>query len=109
MLEENTNTKEWAATLRISKSHIQTYLMCPRKFYFQYVVALPWEFKPASLPFGTALHRAVAFFYRRLQKGEKPDLAVVLSEFERSWNEETDGETIGFAPGTTKDSIADVG
>src|SRR3989454_5100395 len=109
MLEEKTSPKQWASMLRISKSHIQTYLMCPRKFYFQYVVALPWEFKPASLPFGTALHAAVAFFYRKLKEGEKPDLAFVLSEFQRTWDEETEGETIGFAPGTTKDSMAGLG
>src|SRR2546428_13244872 len=71
MLEENTNTKDWAATLRTSKSHIQTYLICPRKFYFQYVVALPWEFVPASLPFGSALHAAVAFFYGCSRKAKR--------------------------------------
>src|SRR5436309_13818614 len=104
MLEENTNTKDWAATLRISKSHIQTYLICPRKFYFQYVVAIPWEFVPASLPFGSALHAAVAFFYRALKHGEKPDLAFVLSEFKRTWEEETENRTIGFAPGSGRES-----
>ena len=46
--------------LRISKSQIQTYLICPRKFYFQYVMGAMPEFLPASLPFGSALHAAVA-------------------------------------------------
>src|SRR5437870_10283153 len=93
MIEEKTSPRDWASTLRISKSHIQTYLICPRKFYFQYVVALPWEFVPASLPFGSALHAAVAFFYRMYRDGEKPDLAFVLSEFKRTWEEETENRT----------------
>src|SRR5713101_8822258 len=95
MLEETTSPKDWASLLRISKSHIQTYLICPRKFYFQYVVAIPWEFVPASLPFGSALHAAVAFFYRMLKQGEQPDLAFVLFEFKRTWEEETENRTIG--------------
>src|SRR2546425_3142883 len=109
MLEENTNIKEWASTLRISKSHIQTYLICPRKFYFQYVVALPWEFVPASLPFGSALHAAAAFFYRTLKEGGRPDLAFVLSEFKRTWEEETEGKAIGYAPGSSKESMEGLG
>ncbi len=36
MLEERTQTKHWSSMLRISKSQIQTYLMCPRKFWFHY-------------------------------------------------------------------------
>jgi CRISPR/Cas system-associated exonuclease Cas4 (RecB family) len=95
--------------LRISKSHIQTYLICPRKFYFQYVVAIPWDFVPVSLPFGSALHEAVAFFYRMLKNGEKPDLAFVLSEFKRTWQEETEGRPIGFAPNSTKESMEGLG
>jgi len=109
MLEEKTSPKDWASTLRISKSHIQTYLICPRKFYFQYVVAIPWEFVPASLPFGSALHAAVAFFYRMLKNGEKPDLAFVLSEFKRTWEEETEGRAIGFAPGSGRESMEGLG
>jgi len=81
----------------------------PRKFYFQYVVALPWEFVPASLPFGSALHAAVGFFYQMLKDGEKPDLAFVLSEFKRTWEEETEGKAIAFAPGSTKESMEGLG
>jgi CRISPR/Cas system-associated exonuclease Cas4 (RecB family) len=62
MIEEQTSTRSWASMLRISKSQIQTYLICPRKFYFQYVMGAMPEFTPASLPFGRALHAAVAMF-----------------------------------------------
>src|SRR5438093_2762539 len=109
MIEEMTSPKDWASTLRISKSHMQTYLICPRKFYFQYVAGLPWEFVPASLPLGSARHAAVAFFYRMLKQGEKPDLAFVLSEFKRTWEEETENRTIGLAPGSSKVSMEGLG
>jgi CRISPR/Cas system-associated exonuclease Cas4 (RecB family) len=52
MIEEQTTTRSWSSMLRISKSQIQTYLICPRKFWFQYVVGAMPEFLPASLPFG---------------------------------------------------------
>jgi hypothetical protein len=61
MLDEQTSTRSWTPMLRISKSQIQTYLICPRKFCFQYVVDAMPEFMPDSLPFGRGLHTAVAF------------------------------------------------
>jgi CRISPR/Cas system-associated exonuclease Cas4 (RecB family) len=61
--------------LRISKSQIQTYLICPRKFWFQYVVGAMPEFMPASLPFGRALHAAVALFLS-VVKGKRDEAAV---------------------------------
>lgn len=86
MLSPGTDTRDWAGTLRISKTQMQTYLMCPRKFYFQYVVALPWEFMPESLPFGRALHEAAAYFYNYLKgQGDKPSLDLVVEEFRRSF------------------------
>src|SRR5438874_10658323 len=102
MIEETTSPKDWASLLRISKSHIQTYLICPRKFYFQYVVALPWEFVPSSLPFGTSLHEAAPFFYPGFQNGLKPDLEFVVSVFERKWDEETEARAAAFASGSSK-------
>jgi putative RecB family exonuclease len=89
MIEEKTSTRDWSSTLRISKTQMQTYLMCPRKFYFQYVVALPWEFTPSSLPFGKALHEAVGFYYQNLKNGlGTPDIREVIAEFQTSWRRE---------------------
>ena len=68
--------------LRISKSQIQTYLICPRKFWFQYVIGALPEFVPASVPFGRALHAAVAAFYRALKESAtKPALDFIQREF----------------------------
>lgn len=109
MIEEKTSVKNWGSMLRISKTHMQTYLMCPRKFYFQYVVNLPWEFTPASLPFGKALHAAVAFFYGTLQhKGWKPDLPSVIAEFKAVWQNETARCEVVFTS-STEESMEGLG
>src|SRR3989337_266893 len=109
MIEEGSPTQEWSSMLRISKTQMQTYLMCPRKFYFQYVIRAPWEFTPPSLPFGKALHAAVAFFYRTLKQHQlKPDLPLVIYEFKTEWEKETKGRDIAFSS-STRESMEGLG
>ncbi|PYS44244.1 MAG: hypothetical protein DMG13_34155 [Acidobacteria bacterium] len=99
MLDAETSTRSWASMLRISKSQIQTYLICPRKFWFQYfpVTGATPEFTPASLPFGAALHAAIATFYRSVKEtGAKPGLASVTHEFEVEWEKEVSGRRVSF-------------
>jgi CRISPR/Cas system-associated exonuclease Cas4 (RecB family) len=96
--------------LRISKSQIQTYLICPRKFWFQYVVGAMPEFLPASLPFGSALHAAVATFYRSVkQTGTKLELEPVICEFEAEWEKAIAGQRLSFKGKTSVDSHLDMG
>src|SRR5260370_25807136 len=97
MIEEQTTARSWASMLRISKSQIQTYLICPRKFFFQYVMGAMWEFMPASLPFRKALHAAVAAFYRSSKEvGEKPQLEFMTRQFATHWGIETAGQRLSF-------------
>ena len=110
MLEEQTSTRSWASMLRISKSQIQTYLICPRKFWFQYVVGAMPEFVPASLPFGRALHATVAVFYRAVKEtGAKPPLESVKREFEVAWETESAGQRLAFKGKTSIDSHIGLG
>src|SRR6516165_3968104 len=96
--------------LRISKSQIQTYLICPRKFWFQYVVGAMPEFLPASLPFGSALHAAVATFYRSIKEtGIKPELESVSCEFETEWERAVAGQRLSFKGKTSVASHLDMG
>jgi len=107
MLDAETSTRSWASMLRISKSQIQTYLICPRKFWFQYfpVTGATPEFTPASLPFGAALHAAIATFYRSVKEtGAKPGLASVTHEFEVEWEKEVSGRRVSFQGNTSIDS-----
>jgi putative RecB family exonuclease len=110
MLEEQTSPRNWASVLRISKSQIQTYLICPRKFYFQYVMGAMPEFTPASLPFGTALHAAVATFYRSIKEtGTRPELVSVTDKFEAEWEKEVSIQRVSFRGKTSVDSHLDLG
>jgi len=110
MIEEKTTPKSWASMLRISKSHIQTYLICPRKFYFQYVTGQEPEFIPPSMVFGKVLHATVAFFYRALkQQGSRPELSSLIDDFRAAWKNETAGRNVAFTESTSKGSFEGLG
>jgi putative RecB family exonuclease len=47
----------------ISYSQINTYLICPQKYKYQYIHKLEWPFIPAALTFGSAIHSALEKFY----------------------------------------------
>jgi hypothetical protein len=49
-----------------SYSQLNTCLICPMKFKFQYFVGLDWETKPASLPFGKAIHKSLETYHLNL-------------------------------------------
>ena len=86
MLEELTLIKDWSYTLRLSKTQMQTYLICPRKFFFQYVAGAEPEFTPPNLPFGKAIHETVGSFYRHMQVGNpKPDIDWLLDDWRMTW------------------------
>src|SRR5262245_13429554 len=110
MIDEQTSTRSWSSMLRISKSQIQTFLICPRKFWFQYVIGAMPEFTPASLPFGRALHAAVATFYRGYQEtGTRPPLDAITREFAIVWEAETAAQRLSFKGNTSVDSHLGLG
>jgi len=87
----------WGEILKISKSQLTTYLQCPRKYRFQYVEGRDWEFMPAALVFGKAIHQAAACFYQHFQQFRtKPQLEAVLLEFANAWNGECQKQPIRF-------------
>src|SRR5262249_42949478 len=86
MIEAQTSRQEWTGLLRITKSQLVTYLICPRKFKLEYVTGETPEFTPLNLALGKVIHAAVAFFYLVLKEtGARPRLEQVLEEFELSW------------------------
>lgn len=87
MMEVLTSRQEWTDLLRVTKSQLVTYLMCPRKFKLQYVTGETPEFTPLNLVFGKVIHEAVAFFYSILKEtGQQPPLADVIEEFQVAWS-----------------------
>lgn len=58
--------------LHVSYSQIRTFLTCPAKFAHQYILGTEPSHRPVALVFGSAVHHALAHFYRNLQSaGEK--------------------------------------
>jgi CRISPR/Cas system-associated exonuclease Cas4 (RecB family) len=86
VLIEHTTPSDWTGVLRITKSQLQTYILCPRKYYFQYVVGETPEFTPLNLVIGKAMHETVASFYRSmLVGGSKPSLDWLLTDWKMVW------------------------
>jgi len=60
--------EEITKRLHISYSQVRTFLICPQKYSYQYILGADWERKSAALPLGSAVHKAVEAFYRNLQE-----------------------------------------
>jgi putative RecB family exonuclease len=79
---------EFQNHLHISHSQLDTFLNCPQRYRYQYVVGTPWEHLPASLAFGRAIHAAVAHYYRHVKHFEEPlPLAVLKGCFHGEFQE----------------------
>ena len=88
----------WSETLKISKSQLMTYLQCPRKYRYHYVEGRDWEFVPATLAFGSAIHKAAARFYVHFQRFQRiTPLEDVLLEFQDAWSKATTEQPIRFS------------
>ncbi|MCB9475322.1 MAG: PD-(D/E)XK nuclease family protein [Deltaproteobacteria bacterium] len=77
--------------LHVSYSQIRTYLMCPMKYYHQYVAGTEASHRPTALVFGSAIHHALAHYYRNLQvAGEKIQEGDLLGTYVDYLDEELD-------------------
>jgi CRISPR/Cas system-associated exonuclease Cas4 (RecB family) len=106
-IEELTSISDWASTLRITKSQLQTYLLCPRKFFYQYVIGQEWETVPVAMIFGRVMHQVAATFYKYVQEcGVKPDIEMLLAEFEMAWAVESSDPRITYGSEQTPETLA---
>jgi RecB family exonuclease len=77
-------------------SRLQTYRVCPRKFWYRYILQARREHRSASLVFGSAIHREIECAYEaRLEGRDTPDLAL-LANYDQYWE-----ETIAVSPTLT--------
>lgn len=80
--------KEFHNHLHISHTQLDTFLNCPQKYRYQYVLGAPWEHLPASLAFGRAIHAAIAHYYRHVKHfGEPLPLGVLRGCFHGEFKE----------------------
>src|ERR1035437_2970369 len=93
----------------LSRSGINAYKTCPRKFAFRYLENVPEEFKPSSLAFGSAFHTAVERVQEaRLQGLNVPPLDDILNAFDTAWSNETLGTDVQFFKDEDETSLRDL-
>ena len=64
--------------LHISASALRTLHECLREWWYRYVEGAAREDVPAAMVLGTALHKALAFYYRSLQEGDEASFEDLL-------------------------------
>lgn len=107
MFEEKTKVKleETKNKLHISYSQIRTYLTCPRRYRYQYVMALKWETTPSGLVFGKAMHEAVALYYRQKKEQRNATHGDMLDIYRTIWDKESKRAPVSYKKGETADTL----
>ena len=93
----------------VSFTQVDQYLRCPLKYRFTYVDCLEPEFAPAALVFGSGIHGAAAFLYRRLAQGTPTAVADVQGYFETLWTLEAEHRPIQYGEKESKATLLDLG
>ena len=86
----------------ISFTQINTYMICPLKYKFQYIDQLEWPFVPAGLLFGSAVHKALEHFYTGKKENRKISYKELWSIFEGSWMKEQKNRPIFYSSGDSE-------
>ncbi len=79
------------AELHASVSQIKTFLMCPRKYEYRYVLGAPAEHRSPNLVLGSAVHEALAAYYVALKNGETLTADELTAVFTDTWDRDIDG------------------
>ena len=110
--EQSNKLEEYREDLHISHSQIFTYLNCSLKYCFSYVEGRMPEHRSAAMLFGSAIHAAIARYYKGVQKKGKPEpLSLYQDLFHDHWNWETEdtGIPIAYKDGQNQDSMLNEG
>ena len=92
----------------ISASQVQTYLLCPLKYRFQYVDKIARPFRASALAFGSSVHAAIEWFHRERVAGRTPDIPAVQSIFAADWYAQN-LEPLVFKDRESNEGLADLG
>jgi CRISPR/Cas system-associated exonuclease Cas4 (RecB family) len=99
------------AEAHVSVSSLTAYLTCPNKYLHRYILQTPPAHRPGALALGSALHEALAYFYRGLMETrQEPSLEELEAAFHDAWHHQLDGSTpILFGGKETADTALDTG
>jgi putative RecB family exonuclease len=95
----------------ISVSSITCYLRCAEQYFHRYIARTPPSHRPTALAFGSAVHHALAVFYRELMHGHsEPSPEELVAAFSDAWTRELVSDIpVLFDKAATKDSLRDKG
>ncbi len=95
----------------VSYSEFTAWQICPAKHEHAYILNTEPMHRPAALPFGSAIHGALAAQYECLRKGNQlQPKGAFLDDFRARWGKEQDEPgPILFDKDTTTDSYTDLG
>ncbi len=99
------------AERHISVSNLNTYLRCPKQYEYRYVRRIPVEHRSAALAFGSAIHEALAAYYKSL-KLSKMIISVerLLDGFRTAWGLQQRGKLpVLFTEKEPADALTDKG
>ena len=88
---------EATASLKIpylSVSRIKTFLMCPRKYAFQYVEKVTPEYRSAALAFGTSWHHAIGHFLAKSNVDARVAIDELTDVFRTALERELADDTV---------------
>lgn len=74
--------------IALSSSKITTYLQCPRRYMFRYVLRVAPAWKPAALALGSAVHGALETFHQQRAVGASMTPDAVGAVFRVDWASE---------------------
>ncbi len=74
---------KWLEGYKLSVTHLNKYLRCPLRFYFESILKVP-SARNAFTGFGTAMHHALNKFFETITDPEKQNIDRLLFFFEES-------------------------
>jgi putative RecB family exonuclease len=88
-----------------SYSQLTTYMRCPLRHFFQYVLALPQRTTTSALVLGSATHQALAVFHRSIQQEKAVAQEAVKAAFLQAWKQRRNEQIIDFHFSTEQNTL----
>lgn len=95
------------AALHVSVSQVRSYILCPKRYEFKYVLGAEPESKSGNLVIGLAVHSALAEYHAVIKRGDPPMvLEELVAVMEKSFYEHAaQGPGVLLDEGETLDDL----
>ena len=70
------------SALHVSVSQVRSYLGCPQRFNYRYLLGAEPEHRHPNLVLGSAVHEALAEFYLSIKSGQMPEAERITAKYE---------------------------